>query len=213
FEKRVAAARDFFDWWIEHETSASDLESLSAKMQLAQKLAETIGRVQDPMMRGEVANRASARIGVPRADFERLLGKPGREGFSVDDGEARPELVPPPRHDIAMLCLLALRHEEARQFLLAQDWREMLGHTPDSQMLVRVFETDLRPDDPASLNAFMAKLSPGEEALISGWLLQKMPPNGLAVAQGFWNGLRQAALRRQLQIAEGRMKLPRLTTG
>ena len=53
----------------------------------------------------------------------------------------------------------------------------------------------------------------GEEALVAGWLLEKMPPNGLEVAQGFWNGLRQAALRRQLQIAEGRMKLPRLTTG
>src|SRR3954468_19345070 len=213
FEKLVSGARDFFDWWIERESSAADLGSLSGKMQLAQKLAETIGRVQDPMMRGEVANRASARIGVPRGDFDRLLSKPSRERFSVDDGEMRPAVLAPPRHDIAMLCLLALRHEEAREFLLAQDWREILGHTPDSQMLVRVFETDLRPDDPASLNAFMAKLSPGEEALISGWLLQKMPPNGLEVAQGFWNGLHQAALRRQLQIAEGRMKLPRLTTG
>jgi len=165
------------------------------------------------MMRGEVANRASARIGVPRGDFDRLLSKPSRERFSVDDGETRPEVLAPPRHDIAMLCLLALRHEEARGFLLSQDWREMLAHTPESQMLVRVLETDLRPDDPASLNAFMSKLSPGEEALVSGWLLQKMPPNGLEVVQGFWNGLRQAALRRQLQIAEGRMKLPRLTTG
>src|SRR3989440_6239926 len=213
FEKRVAVARDFFDWWIEHETSASDLDSLGAKMQLAQKLAETIGRIQDPMMRGEVANRASARIGVPRADFERLLSKPGRERFSIDDGEARPEVVPPPRHEVAMLCLLALRHEEAREFLLAQDWREMLSHTPDAQMLGRILESDLRPDDPASLNAFMSSLSPGEEALVSGWLLQKMPPNGLEVAQGWWTGLRQAVLRRQLQIAEGRMKLPRLTTG
>src|SRR6476469_9740735 len=213
FEKLVSGARDFFDWWIERETSAAELDSLSAKMQLAQRLAETIGRVQDPMMRGEVANRASARIGVPRGDFDRLLSKPNRERFSVDDGETRPEVLAPPRHDIAMLCLIALRHEEARGFLLSQDWREMLAHTPESQMLVRVLETDLRPDDPASLNAFMSKLSPGEEALVSGWLLQKMPPNGLEVAQGFWNGLRQAVLRRQLQIAEGRMKLPRLTTG
>lgn len=213
FEKLVSGARDFFDWWIERETSAADLDSLGAKMQVAQRLAETIGRVQDPMMRGEVANRASARLGVPRGDFDRLLAKPSRERFSVDDGEARPEPVRPPRHDIAMLCLLALRHEEARQFLRAQDWREMLAHTPDSQMLVRILESDLRPDDPASLNVFMAKLSSGEEALVSGWLLQKMPPNGLEVAHGFWNGLRQAALRRQLQIAEGRMKLPRLTTG
>jgi DNA primase len=213
FEKRVSAARDFFDWWIERETSAADLDSLSAKMQLARKLAETIGRVQDAVMRGEVANRASARIGVPRGDFDRLLAKPSRERFSVDDGDARPELVVPPRHDVAMLCLLALRHEEAREFLVAQDWREMLSHTPDAQMLGRILESDLRPDDPASLNAFMATLSPGEEALVSGWLLQKMPPNALEVAQGWWNGLRQAVLRRQLQIAEGRMKLPRLTTG
>jgi DNA primase len=213
FEKLVSGARDFFDWWIERETSAADLDSLSAKMQLAQRLAETIGRVQDPLMRGEVANRASARIGVPRGDFDRLLSKPSRDRFSMDDGETPPEKLAPPRHDIAILCLLALRHGEAREFLLAQDWREMLGHTPDSQMLARILENDLRPDDPASLNAFMAKLSPGEEALVSGWLLEKMPPNGLEVAQGFWNGLRQAALRRQLQIAEGRMKLPRLTTG
>src|SRR5256885_10740193 len=118
FEKRVADARDFFDWWIEHETSASDLESLSAKMQLARKLAETIGRVQDPMMRGEVANRASARIGVPRGDFDRLLSKPGRDRFAVEDDAAPREMVAPPRHDIALLCLLALRHDEARQFLV-----------------------------------------------------------------------------------------------
>src|SRR5437763_8092265 len=213
FEKLVAGARDFFDWWIERESSAADLSSLSAKMQLARRLAETIGRVQDPLMRGEVANRASARIGVPRGDFDRLLSKPSRDRLSIADGERRPEKLAPPRHDIAILCLLALRHEEAREFLLAQDWREMLAHTPDSQILVRGLENDLRPDDPASLNAFMAKLSPGEEALVSGWLLEKMPPNGLEVAQGFWNGLRQAALRRQLQIAEDRMKLPRLTTG
>src|SRR5437764_4067844 len=183
FEKRVASARDFFDWWIEHETSASDLDSLGAKMQLAQKLAETIGRVQDPMMRGEVANRASARIGVPRGDFDRLLAKPARERFSSDDETARPaERLAPPRHDLGMLCLLALRHEEARGFLLAQDWRETLSHTPDAGILARIIERDLRPDDPASLNAFMASLSPGEEALVSSWLLQKAPPNGLEVA-------------------------------
>ncbi|MFN2623630.1 MAG: DNA primase [Chthoniobacterales bacterium] len=213
FEKLVSGARDFFDWWIERETSAADLDSLSAKMQLAQRLAETIGRVQDPLMRGEVANRASARIGVPRGDFDRLLSKPSRERFSMDDGEPRPEMLPPPRHDIAILCLLALRHEEAREFLLAQEWRETLAHTADSQMLVRILETDLRPDDPASLNAFMAKLSPGEEALVSGWLLQKMPPNGLEVAHGFWNGLRETVLRRQLQIAQGRLQLPRISAG
>ena len=212
FEKRVAAARDFFDSWIEHETASTDLDSLGAKMQLARKLADTVARVQDPLMRGEVANKVSARIGVPRSDFERLLTKPNRDRVSPDDSRGE-TMTPAPRHEVAMLCLLALRHAEAREFLQAQGWREMLAQTPDAEILGRILEADLRPDDPASINAFMSGLSTGDEALVSSWLLQKMPPNGLEVAKGWWNGLRQAALRRQLQIAEGRMKLPRLTTG
>ena len=212
FEKRVAAARDFFDSWIEHETASTDLDSLGAKMQLARKLADTVARVQDPLMRGEVANKVSARIGVARSDFERLLTKPNRDRVSPDDARGE-TMTPAPRHEVAMLCLLALRHAEAREFLQAQNWREMLAQTPDAEILGRILETDLRPDDPASTNAFMAGLSTGDEALVSSWLLQKMPSNGLEVARGWWNGLRQAALRRQLQIAEGRMKLPRLTTG
>ncbi|MEY2562516.1 MAG: primase [Verrucomicrobiota bacterium] len=212
FEKLVAGARDFFDSWIEHESAATDLDSLGAKMQLARKLAETVGRVQDPLMRGEVANKVSARLGVARSDFERLLTKPRRERISTDDAPG-PVSTPPPRHEVGMLCLLALRDPEAREFIQNQNWREMLALTPDAEILVRILESDLRPDDPASINAFMACLSTGDEALVASWLIQKMPPNGLEVAAGWWNGLRQAILRRQLQIAEGRMKLPRLTTG
>src|SRR2546421_1008023 len=85
FEKRVAEARDFFDAWIEHEAASTDLDSLGAKMQLARRLAETVARVHDPMMRGEVANKISARIGVARVDFERLLAKPNRARVSTND--------------------------------------------------------------------------------------------------------------------------------
>ena len=66
FEKRIAAARDFFDYWIEHEVAAVDLSSLGAKMQLARSLAETVSRVHDPLMRGEVASKVSARLASRR---------------------------------------------------------------------------------------------------------------------------------------------------
>ncbi len=212
FEKRVAGAGDFFDSWIEQAAAATDLDSLGAKMQLARKMADTVARVRDPLMRGEVANKVSARLGVARADFERLLVKPSYERATPEDTRDG-NMAPAPRHEIAMLCLLALRQAEAREFLQAQDWSAMLAQTPDAEILGRILAADLRPDDPASINAFMSGLTPADEALVSTWLLQKMPPNGLEVAKGWWNGLRQAALRRQLQIAEGRMKLPRLTTG
>ncbi|MFL6541101.1 MAG: DNA primase [Chthoniobacterales bacterium] len=214
FDERIKTAREFFDYWIEREASATDLSSVSAKMQLARKLAETVARVHDPMMRSEVASKVTARIGVPARDFEALLTKPQRDrNYPNETNRIAPAPSPAPRHDIAILCLLGLRDAEARAVLLDDNWREVLSQTPDSELLVRILEANLRPDDPASLNVFMASLAPGDEALVSGWVLQKVPPNAGTVARDWWNGLKQAALRRQLQIAEGRMKIPQLSAG
>ncbi len=214
FEKRIAGARDFFDYWIEREASGTDLNSLGAKMQLARKLAEVVARVHDPIMRSEVASKVTARLGVAARDFEALLKKPVPDrNFAREEERVRMQPMPAPRHDVAMLCLLALRDAEAREFLLEEDWREVLSQTPDAEMLTRILEGELRPEDAASTNVFMATLRPEEEALVSSWLLQKIPPNAATVAMDWWSGLRQAAVRRQLQIAEGRMKIPQLNAG
>jgi DNA primase len=210
FEALVKNATDFFDYWIEQESSRQKLNSLGARMQLARNLAQTVGRVHDTFMRGEVINKASARLGVSAAEFETLIPKPARE-FSR--GVRKPQPGSLPHHEIAMLCLLALRDEEARAFLLSQDWREVLEQVPGAELLARILEADVRAEDSASQNAFMAGLSPEDEALVSAWLLQKKPPNALAVARDWWNGLRQASLRRELQAAKDRMKLPQLTPG
>ena len=212
FEKRVAAARDFFDFWIEHQAAATDLNSLTAKMGLARELAQTVGHVHDPMLRGEVLRKVTARLGVPTAEFENLLPRADRR--SMSPGQPRPvEPLDLPRHDVAMLCMFALRDETARNFLLSENWHEVLGQTPNSALLARILEADIRPGDPASLSSFMATLSPAEESLIASWLVQKLPENAGVVAEDWWRGLRQAAVRRQLEAAESRMKLPQLSTG
>ena len=214
FEQRISGAREFFDFWIERKAAETDLTSMGAKMQLARDLAATVGRVHDPMMRREVANKVTARLGVTTRDFESLVPQATRERRVAGDDAARSAApAPAPRHDVAMLCLLALRDNDAREVLLQQKWREVLSQTPDADMLLRVLEAELTPDDAASVNAFMAGLPPEEEALVSAWLLQRMPPNAAAVARDWWAGLQQAAVRRQLQIAEGRMKIPRLSSG
>jgi DNA primase len=210
FGARIDAARDFFDFWIEHEATSTDLTNLSAKMQLARQLAETVARVHDPLMRNEVISKVAARLGVGTADFITLLPKAPRGRTP----EARPRTVAPaPRHEIAMLCLLALRHAEARNFLLTQDWPEVTEETPGGEILATILGGDLRPDDPASLNRFMSSLPAAEESLVSAWLQQRMPPNAEAVARDWWQGLRQPALRRRLQAAESRLKLPQLSAG
>ena len=214
FENRVTSAQDFFDYWIEREMQATDVSSLGAKLQLARRLAETISRVHDSLMRGEVVNKASARLGVSPADFGTLLSTRPRGTASSEAPEsAHTQAGPRPRHDIAMLCLLALRDEAARSFLLAQNWRETLEQVPDAEILIRILQSELHPDDPASLSAFMASLSPGEEALVSAWLLQKVPADAETMVEKWWLGIRHAMLRRRLAAAQNRIKLPELSTG
>lgn len=211
FSARISAARDFFDFWIERAATSVDLSNLGAKMQLARQLAETVARVHDPLMRNEVISKVTARLGVAPADFANLLPRAARHRTP---NEQRPRTVAPaPRHEIAMLCLLALRDGEARNFLLAQDWREVVQETPGTEMLGKILESELRPDEPASLNLFLSELAPEEESLVSGWLMQKKPPNAETVMREWWQGLRTPALRRRLQSAESRLKLPQITAG
>ncbi len=208
FEKRIADARDFFDYWIERETANVDLNSLSAKMEVARTLAETVSHVHDLVMRGEVISKVSARLAVSASAFAALVPKQVRKGPREVTTERRQQLVPP--NDIALLCILALRSEEAHEFLRAQSWREVLSQLPSTYFLERILESEVRPNDSASLSAFLASLEPEEEDIISGWLHLKTPPNSVAVP---WLRLRQAALRRQLDIAKDRLRLPELSTG
>jgi DNA primase len=214
FEKRVATARDFFDYWIEREITGIDLTSMGAKIQAARNLAATVSRVHDPVLRGEVVNKTSARLGVAPADFESLLAKHTRApgGFGNSSRTVISSVASPP-HDIVMLCLLALRDVAARNFLQAQKWREILEQVPDTELLIRILESDLDPDDTASLNAFMATLSPEEERLISSWLMQKMPAATETVVEKWWQGTCQSVVRRRLETAKNRIRVPGLSAG
>jgi len=207
-EKRIAAARDFFDYLIERETANVDLTSLGAKMQVARTLAETVSYVHNPMMRGEIISKISARLAVSVSEFAALVPKQIRKASSGVTTERLERVVP--RNDIALLCILALRSVEAHQFLRSQNWREVLSQLPSTYFLQRILESEVRPNDAASLSAFLASLEPEEEEIISGWLHLKTPPNAVAVP---WLRLRQAAVRRQLEVAKDRIKLPKLTVG
>jgi DNA primase len=212
FDELVAAAPEFFDYWIEKKAASSDLNSISNKMQAARELAASVANVRDPLMRGEVMNKVSARLNIRIGDFETLV-KRGEQNRPAAAASKVGLPVAAPSHDVAMLCLLALRDEEAHSFLVEQDWHDVLAHVPGADLLIKILEADVRPDDPASLNLFQTTLTPSEESLVSGWLLQKMPANPAAVVRGWWSGLQQAILRRELEAAESRLRLPNLTTG
>ena len=214
FEKRVAKATDFFDYWINREIAGADLNSMGAKIQAARNLAGTASRVRDPVLRGEVVNKASARLGIAPADFESLLTKHSRAPrLSVSSNSPDIHAAPAPPHDIAMLCLLALRNEAARNFLRAQRWWEILEQVPNADILVCILKSELQPGDTASLSAFMATLSPERERLVSSWLMQKMPAATETMVEKWWQGISQNVVRRRLETAKNQIRLPGLSAG
>jgi DNA primase len=214
FDERIAKARDFFDYWIEREIASSDLTSMGAKIQAARNLSATVARVQNPVLRAEVVNRVSARLGVAPSDFQAFLAKHARiPRASVNSTKSEIRAATTPPHDIAMLCRLALRDAGARNFLRAQKWREILEQVPDTEILIRILESELEPDDTASLNAFMATLSPEEERLISSWLMQKMPAATETVVEKWWQGICRSAVHRRLEAAKSQLKIAGLSAG
>ena len=214
FDERVANARDFFDYWIDREIASVDLSSMGAKIQAARNLAATVSRVHDPVLRGEIVNKASARLGVAPTDFESLLAKQARApAGSANSSKTEIPAAASPPHGIVMLCLLALRDADARNFLRVQNWREILEQVPDTNLLIRILESELDPDDTASLNAFMVTLSPEEERLVSSWLIQKMPAATETMVEKWWQGICQSIVRRRLETAKNRIKVPGLSAG
>lgn len=213
FEELIGSAPEFFDYWVEKKVRGAKLNSAGVKMQLARELAGTVAHVQEPLLRNEVVNKVAARLAIRSADFEQLIkgqrAANHRPSFALPAREV-PVTLP---HDLAMLCLLALRSADARAFLLRQNWSEILQKMPGTDLLGKILTADLNPTESASLNRFQTTLSPGEESLVSGWLLQKLPTDPASVARDWYAGVRQGILRQDLQVAETRLRSPDLTTG
>src|SRR5262249_35988886 len=209
FRERITNAPEFFDYRIDRAIRETDLSSLKQRLDLAASLASTVSSIHDPMFRGQVEHKVASRLSIPVSEFKALVKKP-----SIAPAPASPEQVDVVRgHDIAMISMLALRDKASRRFILEQNWRDILEQTPGSDLLKRILEGQIRPDDAASLNAFMSKLPGEDEGLVSAWLMQKMPTNAVELTESWWKGLWRATLRRQLAVAEGRIKLPELSTG
>jgi DNA primase len=211
FEKRVAAARDFFDYWIEREAAATDLNLLGAKMEMARRMALLIGRIDKAAMRSEVIYKVAARLELPATDFENLV--PGSTRRSMADAPADMDLIAPAQA-IKQLCVLALRDPEVRNFLLAQEWREVLARIPGAELLGRILSADIEVGDPATVASFLASLEPREEAMISSWIAPKrIAYTDRNLAREWWYSLVEQPVRRQLETVKNKMRSAQLSTG
>jgi DNA primase len=211
FERRVASARDFFDYWIEREAGNVDLSSSGAKIQAARRTAELISRIGNDPMRNEVIYKAAAHFDLPAADLKNLMPKVSTR--STESVQRDIESAGSPQK-IKQLCILALRDSEVRDFLLAQPWRQILTKTPGTELLCRILGADVRPEEPASIASLLASLEPEEEAVVSNWISPKrIPYTDRGLVYQWWQSLMAEPLKRELETLKNKMRLPNLTAG
>ena len=114
----------------------------------------------------------------------------------------------PPSREIGVLLKVTLQDEEARRWLLAQPWEEVLHQITGGELLGRVLIADFSVTDSTALSAFLGTLPPAEEAYLTGLAMDRPFPQPLAVARGYWAGVEGKILTERRTALEVRQNLP-----
>ena len=221
FQARIKAARDFFDFQIERLAATYDLDTPRGKSQFSRKIAESVALLTDNVLREAVIGKVSARLGLSAQDFRALLRRrpaaraaqgpadlraSGTEDESPD-APADPGFEAPPR-EIGTLLKVSLEDDEARHWLVAQPWEEVLHQISGGELLGRVLMTDFSVQDSVALGTFLGTLAPGEEAYLTGLMMDRPFPQPLATARGWWGGLERKLLLDRQTALEVQQNVP-----
>jgi DNA primase len=207
FDKRMAGARDFFDYWIDRGIAGTDLQSIGAKRDLARKTIALIGRMPDPLTRGQAAGRLAVRLGLPIPDITSLL--PGYSARTVDLA-GTPSSWAGLRQTIEQLCRLALRDSEFLEFLRSQNWKDIILETEGAELLGRILENF----DPESIDSFLSPLTQEERVLVADCLIRKrVPSNERNFGFQWWTSLRADLVQRKIKAAKALLIQPNLSAG
>jgi DNA primase len=194
FKDRISAAKDFFDFQLDRDSRRPEFGTTRGRIQSVRRLAGFASLIKDQVTKEAVASRITTRMGLSPADFRVLLTsrKPA-------DFRAAPEVAQVKPVELsstgALICVYALRDDEARKWLLAQDWRKLLRGNEEADLIRKLFEADIVPSNPNTYAQLTGILTEAEEAAVSTFLRQRTLPATEHVAQA-WVPFELEELRR-----------------
>jgi DNA primase len=224
FEKRLAGARDFFDYLIEREAALSKPESYLERIELARRIVEKIARVPDSLLRGEIVERTAARLNLAAEELTKLLPVIPTRAIEVPVADKIVLRVP---QVIEELCRLALRNPDFRKFLLSQDWRPILAEHEWGRLLGSILEENFDVTKPDSIEAFLNSVNETYRSFFSHLLTEKLSTekapgrkgwtqpkiDTMRVGKESWTSLSADVLRRRLKRVETLIGQPNLSPG
>jgi DNA primase len=211
FQRRVADARDFFDYWIDRETAAIEQQPYPSRLRLARLITEMIGRMPDPLLRGQITGKTASRLNLPKEELDKLLPAISTRNVELPVANRIPLQVP---QVIEQLCRLTLRDSEFRDFLLSQNWRPVVTEVEFGRLLGHILETDFDPLDTRSIEHLLNSADPVDRPFFSHCLVERrVPTNERNLGKGWWNALRADVVRREVRAVQTRLSESNLSTG
>ncbi len=212
FRAVIDGAQDFFDFQIDRQARAPEFATPRGKMQFAGRMAAFVALLSNVVLRENVINKICARLEISPNDFRAMLAKT-KAGPRAEAEEPAPENESAPMElstTMRLLCLLALREPAARTWMMAQRKDDHAREDAGSELLARILEADLRPDDPHSVNSFADGLDAAAQATVSALLSERLPGNAEAIARDCWIDLRRREIKRRQEVIAGRLRQPNL---
>ena len=211
YAARISAAKDFFDFQLDALAARPDFATPRGRMVAARKMAESISRITDAVLRETVMHRITLRLELSVPEFVKLLKQPAPAHARAEDGgeatAAEPVSLDP---TMRLLALVALHDEDARQWILEEPWREFLAPEPGSDLVLKILEYPLRVGDAASSSTLLAGLDEGEGAAVSDLLIARPPVGPQAIAHDCWNELERRKIRRRIEALKARQRAQNL---
>lgn len=223
FRSRMESARDFFDVKVERLAAEPGFDSARGRASAAQNVAEALGFIEDSVLREMYVQRLARRLEIAPQDLASLSAQAwqrhrnqGERRESQEEPGAHAEDAPrvEPIHadpTMELLCLVLLHSEDARQWLLEEDWESRLKAEPQGELVEDILHRAHLLESNETLNSFLSGLEPAVERFYVE-LLEKNPPSQLlAVTQDCWSELERRQLRRRIDAAKSRQSSPNLS--
>jgi DNA primase len=231
FRAQMEGARDFFDAQIGRLAAQPQFDTPRGRSAAARVLAESLGWLQDPVLRSLYVQKHATLLGLPAADLELLVSQAAAKNRAVSvqtsetnqarartarNGAAPPEPNPnfrntePLDQTLELLGTVLLQSSEARQWLLEEDWQRRLAAEPQGELIEAILKGARFLEGPESVQSFLIQLPPEQEALMVSLIENRLPGEPLCRAQECWDELERRQLRRKIESAKAKQRDPAL---
>ncbi len=210
FRERLDAAQDYFTYLLERSALENSTQSPRGKAHLASRMAQAIAIIPNPILRDSTITSSASRIGIGIPELRRLVEAASSSRSPVASDNTQQQEAPPqqqatlPRPSQAMcqLILLAIQHLQAREWLQAQEWPDVLDEIPGIDTLQAIVKTN--GNDAIPLSSLLPRLTPEQESLVSS-IINSSLPDSLDTLTDCWRWVIKFAHRQQIDRYKARL--------